>query len=56
MNAEKIQEVVLWLNQQIAHLNEAINEARNSQNFGRESQCEGMRDAFIRCLNKLTNA
>lgn len=56
MNTEKLQEVVQWLNQQIAHLNDAINEARNTQNFGRESQCEGMRDAFIRCLNKINNA
>ena len=56
MKPEKLQEMVQWLNQQISHINEAINKARNENNYGRESQYEGMRDAFIRCLNKLKNA
>jgi len=55
MKPEQLQEVVHWLNQQIVHLNEAINEAHKTNNLGREVQYEGMRDAFMRCLNKLTN-
>lgn len=55
MNAEKLQEVVHWLNQQINHLNEAIQEAHRTKNLGRETQCEGMRDAFMRCLNKINS-
>ena len=46
MNSEQIQEVVQWLNQQIAHVNEVINEAHRTSNHGRETQYEGMRDAF----------
>jgi hypothetical protein len=53
MNSEQLQEVVQWLNQQILHVNEGIIEAHQTNNFGRETQYEGMRDAFVRCLNKL---
>jgi hypothetical protein len=53
MKPEQLQEMVQWLNQQIAHINTAINEAHKECNYGRESQYEGMRDAFMRCLNKL---
>jgi hypothetical protein len=56
MNTEQLQEVVHWLNQQISHVNEAIQEAHRTNNFGRETQYEGMRDAFMRCLNKLNKA
>ncbi|HET6227004.1 MAG TPA: hypothetical protein VFF27_12035 [Bacteroidia bacterium] len=56
MSTEQIQEVVGWLNSQISHVNTAINEAHAAKNVGRETQYEGMRDAFIRCLNKLKNA
>lgn len=55
MNKEKLQEVIGWLNQQITHVNTSINEAHRTNNFGRETQHEGMRDAFLRCLNKLKN-
>lgn len=56
MNPEQLQEVVTWLNQQITHVNESILEAHRTNNWGRETQYEGMRDAFLRCLNKLNNA
>lgn len=54
MNPEKLHEYVTWLNSQVEHLSIAINDAHDDSNFGREAQCEGMRDAFMRCLNKLT--
>lgn len=56
MNSEQIQEMVHWLNQQITHANDVINEAHLTNNYGRENQYEGMRDAFMRCLNKINNA
>jgi hypothetical protein len=56
MKPEQLQEMVQWLNQQIAHINNSINEAHTECNYGRESQYEGMRDAFMRCLNKLNTA
>ena len=54
MNPEKLHDFVIWLNGQVEHLSSAINEAHDGKNFGREAQFEGMRDAFMRCLNKLT--
>ena len=54
MNPEKLHEFVIWLNSQVEHLTGAIHEAHDGRNFGREAQYEGMRDAFMRCLNKLT--
>jgi hypothetical protein len=53
MKPEQLQEMVQWLNQQITHINHSINEAHKESNYGRESQYEGMRDAFMRCLKKL---
>ena len=53
MKTEQLHEMVQWLNQQISHINQSINEAHKENNYGRESQYEGMRDAFMRCLNKL---
>jgi hypothetical protein len=53
MNNEQLQELIKWLTKQIDHTNKAIMEANSSQNFGREAQYEGMRDAFLRCLNQL---
>lgn len=54
MNPEKLHDFVTWLNGQVEHLSSSITVAHNTKNFGREAQCEGMRDAFMRCINKLT--
>ncbi len=54
MNPEKLHDFVNWLNGQVEHLSGAINDAHEGKNYGREAQYEGMRDAFMRCLNKLT--
>ena len=54
IDPEKLNSFVTWLNGQVEHLSSAINEAQDGKNFGREAQFEGMRDAFMRCLNKLT--
>jgi hypothetical protein len=53
MKREQVQEVLKWLNDQIEYANESIQEAQQSRNYGRESHYEGIRDAFMRCLNKL---
>jgi hypothetical protein len=54
MNNEQLQELINWLSKQIVHTNNAITEANQSHNFGREAQFEGMRDAFVRCLKKVS--
>ncbi|MCC6690811.1 MAG: hypothetical protein IT235_04700 [Bacteroidia bacterium] len=56
MSSEKIQEMLNWLNDQIEYANEAIQESHLTHNYGRQSQYEGIRDAFMRCLNKLKQA
>ena len=56
MKPQQYKEMVQWLDQQIVHLNKSINEAHTINNWGRETQLEGMRDAFIRCLNMLKKA
>lgn len=53
MSTEKIQNMVSWLNEQIKYANETIKESKRTCNYGRETQYEGVRDAFIRCLKKL---
>ncbi len=55
MNPDQLQQMVNWLNLQIGHLTKSIKEAHRSDNFGRELQYEGMRDAFIVFLIKLIN-
>lgn len=55
MENERVQQLIRWLNEQIAHTNLVINESHQTNNYGRESQYEGMRDAFVRCLNMITN-
>jgi hypothetical protein len=54
MTPEKLHDFVSWLSSQVEHLTSTINDAHEKLNPGREAQCEGMRDAFMRCLNKLT--
>lgn len=53
MNKEKMQQLMSWLNDQIIHANDVIKESHQNSNLGRESQYEGMRDAFMRCLNMI---
>ncbi len=53
MNPEQLQQMILWLRQQIVIMCESMNEARRANNYIKEAQYEGMRDAFMRCLNKL---
>lgn len=55
MNPEQLQQMVKWLNLQILHLTESIKEAHQSNNYGREIQYEGMRDAFKKFLTKFTS-
>jgi hypothetical protein len=55
MNPEQLQQMVRWLNQQIVNSNESVNEAHHTNNYSRETQYEGMREAFVKCLSKLSN-
>ena len=54
MNPERVQEMVRWLQMQIDHAKEVINESRKEGNFGREAQYEGVREAYMQCLSQIT--
>ena len=54
MNKERVQEMINWLQMQIDHSKEIINQSQQVGNFGREAQYEGMREAYMQCLNQLT--
>jgi hypothetical protein len=55
MEKEQLQSLVRWLNDQIKNSNLIIAEAHQTNNIGRGAQYEGMRDAFVRCLNRINN-
>jgi hypothetical protein len=48
---EQIESFVNWLQSQISHSKDTINESQQACNFGREAMYEGMRDAYMQCLN-----
>lgn len=54
MNPEQLQQMVKWLNQQIINSNESMNEAHYTNNYCKETQFEGMKEAYLKCLNKLS--
>lgn len=53
MNKEQLQQMIVWLNKQIELSSCWMNEAHEEMNYGKETRLEGMRDAFLKCLNEL---
>lgn len=53
MSLEQLQQMVDWLEHQIAYLEGSISEAQQANNYGRKLQHEGMRDAYNKCLSQL---
>ena len=53
MEQKKLQELINWLNLQINYTSNVISDNEKTRNIGRKIQYEGMRDAFIDCLNAL---
>ena len=49
--SEQIMEFVKWLNNQIDHSTRLKKKSQTECNFGREAMAEGMRDAYMQCLN-----
>jgi exonuclease VII small subunit len=56
MSLEQLQQMVDWLEHQIEYLDGSINEAQQSNNYGRKLQHEGMRDAYSKCLSQLNKS
>ena len=51
LSTEQIMDFVKWLNSQIDHSNNLKKQSQQECNFGREAMAEGMRDAYMQCLN-----
>ena len=45
-----------WLKDQVRTVSEAIKELEKIQNYGKATLCEGMREAYTRCLEKIQAA
>ncbi|MBI2967050.1 MAG: hypothetical protein HYY40_04465 [Bacteroidetes bacterium] len=56
MSNDKLYDIVNWLNEQISSAGKALQDARDNLNYGKEVQCEGMVQAFKKCLEKLSPA
>jgi hypothetical protein len=56
MKNEQLRETLRWLQMQIDHASDVIKESRVNQNFGREAQYEGMREAYTQVLKWISNA
>jgi hypothetical protein len=54
MNTEdKTVTVIGWLQEQVKCINKAIADLEKCQNYGKATMCEGMREAYMKCLEKL---
>lgn len=55
MNSEQLEQMINWLNLEIVRLNDSIIDAQQTNNYGRKTQYEGMRDAFTKFLNEFNS-
>lgn len=53
MSLEQLQVLVKWLEHQISYLESSIENAQETNNHGRKLQHQGMKEAFVKCLNQL---
>ena len=50
---DKTTTVIGWLQEQVRCINKSITDLEKNQNYGKATLCEGMRDAYMKCLEKL---
>jgi hypothetical protein len=43
-----------WLREQLKNVNEAIKELEQNHNYGKATLCEGMKEAYTKCLERLS--
>lgn len=53
MDRSNLNDLLRWLSGQIDTANEIISESHRTNNFGREAMYEGMKNAYLNCINKL---
>jgi hypothetical protein len=53
MNKKQLQDLILWLRDKLSESESIIKESKITHNYGRATQFEGMRDAYLECLRKI---
>ena len=53
---EMTHDLVSWLREQVNYVNQAKDELEKTHNYGKATLCEGMREAYMKCLQKLEAA
>ncbi len=56
MYKKQLDELNKWLDLKLEFVNTIIKEAKTSKNYGKETQYQGMKDAYIECINQLKQA
>ncbi|HXB12277.1 MAG TPA: hypothetical protein VNZ45_09845 [Bacteroidia bacterium] len=49
-------ELVSWLREQLKSVNQTKEELERTHNYGKATLCEGMREAYTKCLQRLEAA
>ena len=49
-------DIIGWLNEQVKTVNQAIADLEKNHNYGKATLCEGMREAYMKCLEKIQDA
>ena len=46
-------DIISWLQEQVRAINQVINDLEQKHNYGKATMCEGMREAYMKCIEKL---
>jgi len=53
MNKKQLLDLISWLRIKLAESESIIKEAKITHNYGKATQYEGMREAYLECLRKI---
>lgn len=53
MNVKQTKDLVFWLKARLVDAESKIKESHLTHNYGRATQYEGMREAYLECLRRL---
>lgn len=53
MNKKQLLDLITWLRVRLTESESVIKESKITHNYGRATQYEGMRDAYLECLRKI---
>jgi hypothetical protein len=46
-------ELMGWIREQLKYVSQAKEELERTHNYGKATMCEGMREAYLKCLERL---